>query len=101
MNRIVLFSLFLTTVNCQLAFIWLNQQQFQCVQNMNTRNYREYVSHQYLCISPRIWACIADINGYTRSLGLYLDHFCGFIDGQNVLQPHTVWNINIHTYPNI
>ena len=35
------------------------------------------------------------------SSGLSLDHFCGFIDGQNVLQPHTVWNINIHTYPNI
>ena len=24
-----------------------------------------------------------------------------FIDGRNVLQPHTVWNISIHTYPNI
>ena len=97
---IIFISLFLTTVNCQLAFIWLNNQHFQCVQN--TRNYHDALQHQYLCLSSLVWRCISDVNVYSRSSIMSLDYFCGFIDGRNALQPHMIWNIdlkpNIHIY---
>ena len=97
MNRLILFSLFLTAVNCQLAYVWLNYHHFQCVQN--TRNYHESIHHQYLCTSSLIRTCIHDDNAYTYSSVISLDYFCGFIDGRNALQPRTIWNI--HLKPNI
>ena len=97
MIRLILFLLFFTTVNCQLAYIWLNHHHFQCSQN--TRNYHESIRHQYLCTSSVIWACISDVNVYSHNSVIFLDNFCGFIDGQNVLQQHTIWNI--HLKPNI
>ena len=97
MIRLVLFSLFFTTVNCQLAYIWLNYQHFQCSQNAN--NYFESIHHQYLCTSSLIWTCISDVNDYSDNAIIFLDYFCGFIDGQNALQPHTIWNI--HLKPNV
>ena len=97
MNRLILFSLFLTAVNCQLAYIWLNYQHFQCAQN--TKNYHESVRHQYLCTSSVIRTCIHDDNAYTYSSVISLNYFCGFIDGRNPLQPRTIWNI--HLKPNI
>ena len=84
-------------LNCQLAFIWLRYHHFQCAQN--TRNYRESVRHQYLCTSSLIQACISDVNPYSHGSVIFLNYFCGFIDGRNALQPHTVWNI--HMKPNI
>ena len=89
----LIFSLFLTAVNCQLAYIWLNYQQFQCAQN--TRNYRESVQHQYLCTSSLIWKCLSDVNAYSDSSHIFLDYFCGFIDGRNALQPQTIWHIHL------
>ena len=97
MIRLILSSLCLITVNCQLAHIWLDYNLFQCAQN--TRNYRESVHHQYLCTSSLIWTCISDVNEYSQSSVLVLKYICGFIDGQNALQRHTVWNI--HLKPNI
>ena len=87
----------LTTVNCQLAFLWLNNQHFQCSQN--TRNYREAVQLQYFCTSSLTRICVLDVNVYTHRSGISLGYFCGFIDGQNALQPHTTWNIDLK--PNI
>ena len=96
--RVIIFSLLvLTPVNCQLAFIWFNHQQFQCAQY--TKNYREAVHHQYSCISSLTWTCIRDLNVYTPSSVISLDYFCGFIDGQNVRQSNTIWHI--HVKPNI
>ena len=97
MLRLILFSLFLSAVNCQLAYIWLNYHHFQCAQN--TRNYREFIQHQYLCTSSVIRTCIYDNIAYTQSPVISLNYFCGFIDGRNALQPHTIWNI--HIKPNI
>ena len=97
MNRFILFSLFLTAVNCQLAYIWLNYHHFECAKN--TRNYRESIQHQYLCTSSLIWTCISDVNTYSHSSVISLNYFCGFIDGRNALQPRTIWNI--HLKPNI
>ena len=97
MIRIVLFSLFFTAVNCQLALLWLNYHHFQCAQT--TRNYHESVRHQYLCTSSMIRTCISDVNIYSHSSVIFLDHFCGFIDGRKPLLPHTIWNI--HLMPNI
>ena len=84
-------------MNCQLAHILLHYHHFQCSQN--TRNYRESIRHQYLCTSPLIRTCISDDNVYSHNSIIFLDNFCGFIDGQNALQPHTIWNI--HLKPNI
>ena len=97
MIRLILFSLVLTAVNSQLAYIWLNYHHFQCAQN--TRNYRESIRHQYLCTSSQIRTCIYDDNVYTGSSDISLNYFCGFIDGRNALQPHTIWHI--HLKPNI
>ena len=94
--RIVLSSLFLTTVNCLLANIWLNYHHFQCSQNTN--NHFESIRHQSLCTSSLIWTCISDVNNYSHS-AILLHYFCGFIDGQNALQHSTIWNI--HLKPNI
>ena len=95
--RLTLFLLYLATVNCQLAYIWLNYHHFQCAQN--TRNYRESVHHQFLCISSLTWTCISDVNVYSDRTVIFLEYFCGFIDGRNALQPRTIWNI--HLKPNI
>ena len=97
MLRLILFSLFLSAVNCQLAYIWLNNHHFQCAQN--TRNYRESVRHQYLCTSSVIRTRIYDNNAYTQSPVISLNYFCGFIDGRNALQSRTIWNIDMK--PNI
>ena len=94
---IILSSLVLTNVNCQLAHLWLNYQHFQCAQNI--RSYHEAVQHQYLCVSSLTWKCVRDVNVYTRGSALSLDYFCGFINGQNAKQSHTIWNI--HVRPNI
>ena len=94
---IILSSLVFTTVNSELAFIWLSHQQIQCTQN--TRNYRDSVHHQYFCIFPLTWTCVRDANVYTNSSVISLDYFCGFIDVQNALQSHTIWNI--HVRPNV
>ena len=102
MIAIIISLLVLTPVNCQLAFIWLSHQQFQCAQN--TRNYREAVSHQFLCLSSVTWTCVRDTNVYTPSSVISLDYFCGFIGGQNARRSHTTWNIymspNIHVHFN-
>ena len=95
MIRLIVSSLFLTTINCQLAYVWLNYQHFQCSQN--TRNYHESIRHQYLCTSSLI--CISDDNVYSHSFVIFLDYFCGFIDGQNALHPNTIWKIYLK--PNI
>ena len=97
MIRLTLFLLYLTTVNCQLVYIWLNYHHFQCAQN--TRNYRESVHHQFLCISSLTWTCISDVNVYSNKTVMFLEYFCGFIDGRNALQPRTIWNILLK--PNI
>ena len=97
MSKLILSSLFLTTVNCQLAYIWLNYHHFQCSQS--THNYRESIRHQYWCTSSLIWTCLFDVNDYSHNANIFLDYFCGFIDGQNALQPHTIWNI--HLNPNV
>ena len=95
---VIIFSLLiLTPVKCQLEFIWLNHQQFECAQN--TRSYREAVYHQYSCVSFLTWTCIRDFNVYTPSSVLPLASFCGFIDGQNVKQSNTIWHIQVK--PNI
>ena len=95
---IIISSVFITTINCQLMFIWLNNQQFRCAQN--TQNYQEAIRYQYLCISPLVRSCIVDTNVYSsRSSPIFLHHFCGFIDGQNALQSRTVWKIDLR--PNI
>ena len=85
-------------VNCQLAYIWLNYQHFQCSQNAN--NYFESIRHQYLCSSSFIWTCISDVNDYSHS-AIHLNYFCGFIDGQNALQHRTIWNIHLKQNINI
>ena len=99
---IIICLLVLIPVNGQLAFIWLNHQQYSCAQN--TRNYREAVRHQYLCIFVATWTCVRDANVYTSSSVISLDYFCGFIDGQNARQSLTTWNIylgpNIHVHFN-
>ena len=97
MIRLIVFLWFLTTVNCQLAHIWLNYNLFQCLQN--ARNYHESVHNQYLCTSSFIETCIADVNEYSHSSVIVPEYFCGFIDGRNALQRHTIWNI--HLKPNI
>ena len=97
MIRLILSSLFLTTVNCQLAYVWLNYHHFQCSQNI--KNYRESIRHQYVCTSNLIRTCISDVNVYSHNSVIFVNYFCGFIDGQNALQPHTIWNI--HLKPNI
>ena len=97
MINFFLVSLFFLIVNCQLAFIWLNQHHFQCAQN--TKSYREAVSHQYLCISSLTWTCIMDAINYSSNSVISLDYFCGFIDVQNAIQPYTIWNVNLK--PNI
>ena len=97
MIRLIVFLLFLTTGNCQLAQIWLNYNLFQCFQN--ARNYHESLHHQCLCTSSFIRTCIADVNEYSHSSVIVPEYFCGFIDGQNALQRHTIWNI--HLKPNI
>ena len=97
MIRLILSSLFLGSMNCQLAYMWLNYHHFQCSQN--TRNYRESIRHQYLCTSSLIRTCISDVNVYSYNPVIFLDYFCGFVNGQNALQPHTIWNI--HLKPNI
>ena len=97
MIRLILSSLCLTTVNCQLAYIWLNYNLFQCTQN--ARNYHASIHHQYLCTVSFIWTCISDVNEYSHSSVIVPQSFCGFIDGRNALQRHTIWNI--HIKPNI
>ena len=97
MIRLILSLLFFTTVNCQLAYIWLNYHHFQC--SHNTRNYRESIRHQYLCTSYLIKTCISDVNDYSHNSVIFFNYFCGFIDGQNALQPDTIWNIYLK--PNI
>ena len=94
---IILSSLLLTNVNCQFAHLWLNYQHFQCAQSV--RNHHEAVQHQYLCVSSLIWMCVRDTNSYTAGSTLSLACFCGFINGQNVKQSQTIWNI--HVIPNI
>ena len=94
---VIILLLVLKPVHCQLAFFWLNHQQFQCAQN--TRNYRAAVHHQYSCISSLTWTCIRDLNVYTPNSVISLAYFCGFIDGQNVKQSNTIWHI--HVTPNI
>ena len=93
----ILSSLVLASVKCELAFVWLNHQQFQCVQN--TRSHRDAVRHQYLCIFPLTWTCVNDANDYGNNSMISLDYFCGFIDVQNALQSHTIWTI--HVRPNV
>ena len=93
MIRLILFSLFLRAVNCQLPYIWLHYQHFQCAQN--ARSYYESVHHQYLCTCSLIQSCISDVNVYSQSSVIFLNYFDGFIDGQNAIQPHTIWNIHL------
>ena len=97
MIRLILSSLCLTTVNCQLTHIWLNYNLFRCTQN--TRNYHESIHRQYLCTSSFIGTCVSDVNEYSHSSVIVPQSFCGFIDGRNALQRHTMWNI--HIKPNI
>ena len=97
MIRLILSSLCLTTVNCQLTHIWLNYNLFQCTQN--ARNYHASIHHQYLCTFSFIWTCVSDVNEYSHSSIIVPQSFCGFIDGRNALQRHTIWNI--HIKPNI
>ena len=42
---------------------------------------------------------MSDVNAYSHSSSIFLDYFCGFIDGRNALQSRTIWNI--HMKPNI
>ena len=93
---VILFLLFLTTVNCQLAFIWVNKH-FQCVQT--TINYRDGLQHQHLYLTSALRACISKVNVNSRSSIISLNYFCGFIDGQNALKPRMIWNIDLK--PNI
>ena len=99
-TTLILLSLFFTTVRCHLAFIWLNNQQFQCSQAR--QNVHESLQHQYFCVSYRIWRCLADVNTYSHGSVISLDYFCGFIDGRNALHSRTIWNIalmpNIHIH---
>ena len=97
MIRLIVFSLFLTAVNCQLAYIWLKYNLFQCAHTSG--NYHGSVHHQYLCSLSFTWTCISDVNEYSHSPVIVPEYFCGFIDGRNGLQRHTVWNI--HLKPNI
>ena len=66
---------------------------------MIARNYHESLHHQCLCTSSFIRTCIADVNEYSHSSVIVPEYFCGFIDGRNALQHHTIWNI--HLKPNI
>ena len=96
MILLILASLCVTTLNCQLAFTWLNQQQFQCAQNI--RNYREAIQHQYMCIVPRTRTCVVDANAHNYS-SIYLDHFCGLIALRYFTQCEITWSI--YVVPNI
>ena len=42
-----------------------------------------------------------DVNDYAHSSVIFLDYFCGFIDGQNALQSHIMWNIHMRSNTNI
>ena len=96
---LVLSPLFPATVNCQLGYIWLHYHHFKCSQNTN--NYRESIRHEYLCSFSLIWKCIWDVNDYSHNANIFLDYFCGFIDGQNALQSQTIWNIYMKPNVNI
>ena len=100
--RIILPPLFFIMGNCQLAFIWMNHQHFHCVQNINTRSYRETIQNQYLCFSALVWTCISGDSVYSHNSSITLDYFCGFINGQNAIKTQTIWDIrmnpNIHIY---
>ena len=96
MILLILVSLCVTTLNCQLAFTWLNQQQFQCAQNI--MNYHEAIQHQYMCIFSRTRTCVVDANTqYYNSI--YLDNFCGFISLKYFTQCEITWSI--YVVPNI
>ena len=95
--RIIFSSQFFIITNCQLAYILLHYHHFRCSQNI--RNYHESVRHQYFCTSSFIQTCLLDVNDYSHNSAIFLDNFCGYIDGQNALQRHTIWNI--HLKPNI
>ena len=41
---------------------------------------------------------MSDVNEYSHSSVIVPKYFCGFIDGQNALQRHTVWNIHLKPY---
>ena len=97
MINYILYSLFLTTVTCQLAFVWLTQQHFQCTHGI--RNYRESLGHQYWCIYSRTLTCIMDTFEYEPDLSISFSYFCGFVNGRNTLHSHTKWNI--YVMPNI
>ena len=92
--------LFLHAVTSQLASVWMNYQHFQCVKTVYIQNHRQFIHYQYVCISSVTWACIKDTVIYAYSSNISLDYFCGFIDGQNALQEHTIWNIHVKV-PNI
>ena len=93
---LILPLLFATPTNCQLAFTWLNHQHFQCAQH--TRNHREAIQHQYMCIFSHTWMCITDAIAQSYTF-MYLDHFCGFINLRYAAQSKVIWNI--HMKPNI
>ena len=93
---IILCSLLVATVNCQLAFTWLQFQQGHCTQN--TRNYYEAILNQYLCILAQTQSCIEDDFTYSRSF-IQLNYFCGFIDGTRILRSEQMWRI--HMKPNV
>ena len=96
MILLILVSFCVTTLNCHLAFTWLNQQQCQCAQNI--RNYREAIQHQYMCIFSRTWTCVMNVNARYYS-SIYLDHFCGFISLTYIKQSEITWSI--YVVPNI
>ena len=97
MILLILVSFCVTTLNCQLAFNWLNHQQFQCAQSI--RNYREAIQHQYTCVCALTRTCVVDANAHYYS-SIYLDHFCGFISLRHVnRQGERTWSI--YVVPNI
>ena len=100
MINYILYSLFLTAVMCQLAFVWLTQQHFQCTHGIG--NYRKSLGHQYWCIYSRTLTCIIASFEYSPDFSISLSYFCGFINGRNTVSSHTVWNIyvkpNIHIH---
>ena len=96
MILLILVSFCVTTLNCQLAFTWLNQHQFQCAQNI--RNYREAIQHQYMCICASTRTCAVDTNAHYYN-SIHLDHFCGFISLSNFTQCEITWSI--YVVPNI
>ena len=77
MVNYILYSLFLTTVTCQLTSVWLTLQHFQCTHGI--RNYRESLGHQYWCVHSRTLTCITDTFEHLQDFSISLSYFCGFV----------------------